>query len=300
MSIDWSKERVVVTGGTAFIGSFLVESLLAKGASVRVPLHRSLGFLADRKNEVEWMEGDLGEESFCAKLLSDATRLFHFASLRKNVSYHHQFFAEVLEGNVRLSRSLTSVVALRPVPVVFCSSASVISETAKVSDGYVAGKSMCEGLWEAAAHASDFPLFILRPAAVYGPRDTFSSEGNVIPSLILKAKEATKSLEVWGSGDQLRRFIYVEDVIGALFRLLDADARGVQFLSEPEVVSIRGLAERIRDVVRPGLPLAFDTSKPEGASLAMIPPPHPCLKDYPWVDLREGIERTLDWFEAQR
>ena len=51
----------------------------------------------------------------------------------------------------------------------------------------------------------------------------------------------------------------------------------------------------IRDLTHPGLPLTFDASKPEGPSLPALPM-HSALQDFPWTPLREGLQKTIDWY----
>jgi dihydroflavonol-4-reductase len=67
---DWNDKTVLVTGGTGFIGSFLVEQLLERGASVRVPLRaQNYRALSHRRAEIEWMEGDLRDSFYCEQLV---------------------------------------------------------------------------------------------------------------------------------------------------------------------------------------------------------------------------------------
>lgn len=306
MKPDWPRERVVVTGGTGFIGSFVVERLLDAGAKVRVPRRGGPGFLAGREREVEWAEGDLHDGVFCAELLRGATRLFHFASVRRNVAFHHEHAGEVLRGNVSLSTALATVVHAQPIPVLFCSSANVPPSVAlpippqAPYDGYALGKFVCEMMWQATAAQDRFPLLILRPVGVYGPRDRFAADGNVIPALILKAQAATTRLDVWGSGRMERSFLYVEDLAAAVFALTEADVTGTEYVSPKETVTVRALATQIRDLVHPELPLHFDTSRPEGANQPPIPPSHPSLSSLAWTPLQEGLRRTLDWSRRSR
>ncbi|MFA6039790.1 MAG: NAD(P)-dependent oxidoreductase [Candidatus Peribacteraceae bacterium] len=303
----FSGAHIVITGGSGFIGSFLAEELLRRGATVRVPLHGGdKGFLKETGG-IEWMEGDLRDDAFCISLLEGAHRLFHFASRRKNVAVHRQRAGEIAADNIRMSLALAKAVSTHPVPVTFMSSATVPEplsllsvSAASETDGYALGKAASEMVWIAASRQYGFLLAIPRPVGIYGPRDTFSQEGNIIPSLMVKAESATDALDVWGSGDAVRSFLFVEDVIRALFILAEADVTGIQFIVPPETVTVRALAERIRDLVRPGLPLRFDSAKPEGALSPVFPPPHPLLQGFAWTPLAAGLQRTLDWWKGAR
>ncbi len=302
----FTDERIVVTGGSGFMGSFLVEELLRRGAVVRVPVFKGdQGFLKNVAG-IEFLDGDLRDPNFCQKLLDGADRLFHLASRRKNVAEHRRLAGEIAADNIRMSLALSASVTQKPIPVTFVSSATVpeplsllsVSEASE-TDGYALGKAASEMIWLTASRQYHFPLLTVRPVGIYGPRDLFSLEGNVIPSLMVKAKES-EIIDVWGSGKAKRSFLYVEDVVRALIVLAEAEASGIQYLASPETVTVKKLAEQIRDLVAQGKELRFDDSKPEGKLALEFPLPHPSLNGMAWTPLGEGLKRTLDWYNAQR
>ena len=307
--IDWSNKRVVVTGGTGFIGSVLVEELLKRGATVRVPVRaKNYRSLSQLRSKIEWVDGDLRDPEYCQRLIMGMDHVFHLASYRRNVAFHRSHSADVMIGNVEMSLALTR--ALKEYPhagVTFFSSANVPPEIDVIklareesADGYVLGKAMAEALWFTAEKQYGFKLLVVRPVGVYGERDTFTVDGNVIPSLMVKAEEATKELTVWGSGKQERVFVYGPDLVQAVLRLLDHDARGIQYVLPPDVVTIGAVATMVRDLVRPELPLTFDTSKPEGKRSIAVLSNHACLADFPWTSLEEGLKRTYEGWKGMK
>jgi len=308
MSAEFDGRRVLVTGGTGFIGSFLVEELLRRGAHVRVPMRaKNYRALSARRAEIEWMEGDLRQAEFCRELVADVDFVFHLASQRRNVRYHHERCQEVFATNKAMSLALAAVLSdIPPIPVVFFSTGNIPEpcdvdavSSQKTFDGYVIGKAACEELWLAEKKQRDFPLLIVRCVGIYGPRDTFSVEGNVIPSLMVKAQKSTDSLKVWGSGKQERSFLYVEDVIRALFLLIESGAQGVQPLSSSKSISVADLATQIRDLVNPELSITFDESQPEGIRSLPHLPGHPSLQKFPWTPLSEGLQKTWEWWNTK-
>jgi GDP-L-fucose synthase len=304
----WKNRRVLVTGGTGFIGSFLVEELLARGANVRVPLRsKNYRYLSQLRSEIDWLEGDLRDPRYCAKLCDGVDHVFHLAACRRTSEYHRMHASDVLTENVRMSIALMEALKEFPnIPATFFSTANVPASIDCVTftkqfeerdmDGYVLGKALCELLWLAASRQRGFPLLIVRPIGVYGPRDTFSPEGNVIPSLFVRARASRDKLQVWGTGKQKRAFLYVEDLIRAVLLLVEADVTGVQYVDSSEVVEVRELAEKIRDMLRPDLSLLFDQSKPEGQRSRSHLPQHQLLRSFAWTPLEEGLKRTVEWW----
>lgn len=303
--ISWKKKRVLVTGGTGFMGSFMVEHLLAKGAHVRVPIRaENYRSLSHRRSEIEWVEGDLRDTAYCDRLVQDTDHVFHMASCRRNSEYHQEHASGVMTENVRMTLSLID--ALRDqqnVPVTFFSTANIPPSNDVIAlasqdhiNGYVLGKALCELLWYAASRERGFRLLLVRPVGAYGPRDTFSPDANVVPALIVKAQRSKDQLEVWGTGKQERAFLYVEDVVKAVFTLLDAGAEGVQYVTAPGAITVRKLAETIRDLVNPDLPIVYRPEKPIGARSIPRLPLHHSLKSFPWTPLGEGISTTVRWW----
>lgn len=291
---------MLVTGGTGFIGSFVVERLLAEGATVRVPLRaQNFRALSNRRGEIEWMEGDLRDPEYCARLVSGVQYVFHLASSRRNTEYHMKRPSDVMNENVRMTLALIDAIRENPVPVTFFSSANVpptmdtiaIAQAEKV-DGYILGKTLCETLWFVAARQRSFPLLIVRPVGVYGPRDTFKEDANLIPALMVQARDTKDSLKVRGDGSRERAFLYVEDLVETLFRLIDVGAQGVQYVTSDEVVTVQELAEKICELVRPGLAIESDTSGHIAQRAIPMLPLHEVLTTMEWTTIDDGLKQT--------
>ncbi len=297
----WLHRRIALTGGTSLIGSFLVEKLISLGATVRVASRdENRGFPDPPKDKIEWRVGDVADEQFCEKLLEDCDELIHAASFRKNVAYHSEHRDEVIQANEAMTSALIGVLKKKPLPVTFFSTAMVgmVEHPQQSEDGYIAGKAQCEQLWERASHDIGFPLLTVRPVNAYGPRDTFTADSNVIPALIARAMQAKDSLTVWGSGTQIRSFVYAPDVAEAVIRLLEDHATGIAYVSPPDRIDIRRLATLIRDLVHSDLTLTFDTSKPEGPSFVADLPLHHALTNFPWTGIEEGLKETVEWYRG--
>jgi len=292
--------RVLVTGGSGFIGSFIVEALQKHGTTVRVPKHAGEGFLAGNK-KVEWMEGDLSNVASCMALVRDVDEVMHLASFRRNVAYHREHADEVVTKNIAMTDALVAAVSMHPVPVTAVSTAKLfgIPDPASAPDGYIRSKFLSEERWKAASASRGFPLMLARPVSVYGPRDRFGDDANVIPSLLQRALAAKDELVVWGSGLQRLSFVYVENLAYALLELRRVGATGVQPVDPGDAVTVAALAEHITTLVNPALRLRFDASKPT-SDLHESPAGHPCLRGLAWTSLEEGLRLTLDWYRTQK
>jgi nucleoside-diphosphate-sugar epimerase len=287
-----NSSLVVVTGGTGCIGSFLVELLLEKGATVRVPFRNGYGHLEHIANQIEWMQGDLSDPDFCKTLLQGTTHLVHLAAFRQNIDFHTQHRDEVIEKNVQMTTNLIGACA-PSIHVTFFSTAllGTVDNPIDASDGYIAGKAVCEELWQKSA----LRLLLLRPVNVYGPRDRFGEGANVIPALMAKAKKEEETLSVWGSGKQERSFLYAPDLAMVAMAFIENGSTGVRYITPPEVLSIADLSVQIVQMVKPGLHIVFDTSHEEGALSMPSLPLDPLLQDITWTPLSEGLRETFEW-----
>jgi len=144
------------------------------------------------------------------------------------------------------------------------------------------------------------------PTNLYGINDNFDlTSSHVLPALIRKFHEAKqrgeRTVRVWGSGRPRREFLHVDDLADACVFLMDHyDAVAHVNVGTGEDLSIRELAETVRDVVYPGVALAFDPDKPDGMPRKLLDVSR--LHELGWrhrIALREGLQQTYKWFVEQ-
>jgi GDP-L-fucose synthase len=141
------------------------------------------------------------------------------------------------------------------------------------------------------------------PTNLYGPNDNFDlTSSHVLPALIRKFHDAklarADDVSVWGSGRPRREFLHVDDLASAcVFLMRHYDGEEHINVGTGEDLSIRELAEMVRDVVYPQARIVFDTSRPDGPPRKLLDIGR--LRRLGWVPsipLRAGIESTYQWF----
>ncbi len=174
----------------------------------------------------------------------------------------------------------------------------------------IAGIKMCESYNR--QYGTKF--IAVMPTNLYGPGDNFNLENShVMPALIRRFHEAREAclpeVVIWGSGTPMREFLFVEDMADGCCYLMNLpeEKLNAEFLSYPKPcfvnlgtgvdVTIRELAETVRDVVGYQGRLTFDPSKPDGTPRKLLDVSRTqALGWQSHVTLRQGIERTYAWF----
>ena len=163
----------------------------------------------------------------------------------------------------------------------------------------IAGIKLCQSYHQ--QYGCDF--ISAMPTNLYGPQDNFNlTSSHVLPALIRKFHDAKvngqRDVTIWGSGSPRREFLHVDDLADACLFLMDRynEAEHVN-VGVGEDLSIRELAEMVRDVVHPSAELVFDRTKPDGTPRKLLNMDR--LHALGWrhkIALRDGIASTYDWF----
>jgi GDP-L-fucose synthase len=144
------------------------------------------------------------------------------------------------------------------------------------------------------------------PTNLYGPGDNFDLDSShVLPALMRKFHDAkataSNTVEVWGTGSAFREFLHVDDLATAcLFLLEHYDGESHINVGTGVDLSIRELAEAIRDLVNPDATIAWDPTKPDGTPRKLLDVSK--LRALGWepsIDLSTGLASTYRWYLAQ-
>lgn len=308
----WDHQRVVVTGGAGFLGSFVVEQLRAKGCrQIVVPRSRDY---------------DLVQMEAVQQLYQDAKPdvVIHLAArvggIGANQANPGRFFYDNLMMGTQLievgrQRGLKKLVAIGTIcaypkfaPIPFREEDLWAGYPEETNAPYGLAKKMMLVQAQAYRQQYGFNAIVLFPVNLYGPRDNFDLDtSHVIPALIRKcvtAKEAgQESITLWGDGSPTREFLYVEDAAEGI--LLAAEQYQGELpinLGTGEEVAIQELATRIAAEVGFTGTMQWDPTKPNGQ-------PRRCLDVsrakqlfgfHARHTLRDGLKKTVQWLLANR
>ena len=141
------------------------------------------------------------------------------------------------------------------------------------------------------------------PASLYGINDRFNiNDSHVIPSMIIKmhrAKAENKQfVELWGTGTPLREFLYVDDMADACIYLMETyEGNSFVNIGSGQEISIKNLAEMVKEVVGYQGEIVFDASKPDGTPRRILDNTKLCGMGWsPVVEMEEGIAREYEYY----
>lgn len=303
--------RTLVTGGAGFLGSHLVERLERAGHDVFVPRKRDY---------------DLTSASDTRRLFDDAhpELVFHLAAEVGGIGANRAnpgryWYANLMMGahileearlhetpKVVLAGTICSYPKLAPVPFREDDLWNGYPEETNAPYG-VAKKAVLVGAQSYRAQYGLDAIFLL-PVNLYGPRDNFDLEtSHVIPALIRKMVDAQErgesAIVLWGDGSPTREFLYVDDCAEGLALAAERyDGAEPVNLGTGEEISIRDLAEQIREATGYQGSISWDTSRPNGQPRRKLDTTRATelFGFTASVPFREGIERTVAWYRANR
>jgi UDP-glucose 4-epimerase len=309
-----SASRVAVTGGAGFIGSHLVDQLVAAGNEVTVLDDLSSGSrenLARHSGRVELVQGSVLDAAALERALRGARYVFHLAT--RNVRLSLRQPSVVHEVNIEGTyRVLKAAVAAKAARLLYCSSSEVYGSAISVpmAEDYafrpetIYGASKLAGEYYAQVfHRSGWlETVVARPFNTYGPREHYAADrGEVIPRFILRALGGLSPV-IYGDGSQTRDFTYVEDTARCLSALMAAESVGGEVINicRGEEVSVREIAAQVVSLLGSKL-----------APLHLAPRPSDVLRLYgdssklkrllgaaPATSISDGLARTVEWFRS--
>jgi GDP-L-fucose synthase len=306
-----ASKRVVVTGGSGFLGRHVVAALETRGSTVLVP----------RKAQY-----DLTHEADVARMYADLKPqvVVHLAAVVGGIGANRDFpgrffFENVMLGALTMEGARVSGVEkfvgigticaypkLAPVPFLERDLWNGYPEETNAPYGIAKKMLMVQG--QAYRQEYGFNAIHLLPVNLYGPHDNFDlKSSHVIPALIRKCVEANdsgaKEVVCWGTGNATREFLFVEDCAEAIVTATERydDPEPVNIGAGFEI-GIRELAELVAQLTGFTGTLTFDRTKPDGQPRRMLDVTRAASRFgfRATTDFKTGLRRTIDWFRAHR
>lgn len=300
--------RIFVTGHRGLVGSAMMRRLTADGCTALLTATRDELDLRDPSAVDAWFASHRPEVVVLAAgtvggILANSTRPAEFiydnlmiAAAVIHAAHRHGVGRLLYLG----SSCIYPRLAPQPIPEAALLGGPLEPTNAPYAVAKISGITLCRAY--RAQYGCDF--ISAMPTNLYGPGDNFDVDGgHVIPALMRRLHDARVSgvgeVTIWGSGAPRREFLHVDDLADAcLFLLRHYDGDEHVNVGTGDDLSIRALAEAIRDIVHPAATLRFDTAKPDGTPRKLLDVSR--LHALGWrhrTPLEAGLRSTYAWFQ---
>ena len=304
----WDNQSILLTGGAGFLGSHIVDELHIRGVTgdqLFIPRSRDL---------------DLRRWENCVKAVKGRDIVIHLAAKVGGIGFNQNYPGDLFYDNAIMGIQLIEAARQEGVekcvilgtvcaypkytPVPFSEDTLWDGYPEKTNAPYGLAKKMLLVQSQAYRQQYGFNAIYLLPVNLYGPRDNFNPESShVIPALIKKFVEAVQEkrpvVEIWGTGNASREFLYVEDAARAIVLATERYNKPEPVnLGAGQEISIKELVKIIQKYTGFTGSIHWDTSKPDGQ-------PRRCLvtsraeKEFGFVakvPFDVGLRRTVEWY----
>lgn len=313
----WKDKKVLVTGGSGFIGSHVSELLVKKSVKLTILDHIKKENIQSILDKVELIDDDIDNPQVAFKVCQDKDVVINMAAGIGGIEYNQTHQGSILRDNLLIVCNMIEAARLAKVErFLQVSSACVYPRDAIIptpeeegqrgepeptNGGYGWGKRMGELLSKYYAQQYKMKIGIVRPYNCYGPRDHFDPKiSHVIPALIKRVFDGEDPLVIWGSGNQTRAFLYVEDLAkGILLATEKYCAADPINLGTDEEVSIKELVNMILKLSNQKRKIIFDIARPDG-SPRRNSDNRKAKKTIGFkakTKFVEGLKKTIDWYK---
>lgn len=300
--------KILVTGGAGFIGSWVSKLLTNQGHQVVILDNLSHGYKENVDPRAKFIVGDISDSKKTKEALKGVDAVIHMAGLivvPESVKDPVKYTQNNVLGTVSLLESMKEAGVKK---IIFSSSACVygtpdklpIKEDAPLrpDNPYGATKASVEAFLQAFHANFSFDVTVLRYFNPYGPGRLAPPITHAIPNFIM-ATLAKKPIPLYWKGEQIRDFIYIEDLAQAHVDVLSLSGFNIFNLGMEKGVKVKDVVEMIFEIVGYKVPID-DLGKRAGDVHANYASSEKLKKAVGWrakVDLKEGLKRTIEYYK---
>tara|TARA_B100000965_G_scaffold398157_1_gene415843 strand:+ start:232 stop:1224 length:993 start_codon:yes stop_codon:yes gene_type:complete len=317
------SKKILIGGGGGFIGGHLAKSLLGRGYEVRVVDVKPLDQWYQINEGAENIVANLEEKEACFSATEGCDEVYNLACNMGGMGFiennkalcmlsiliNTHLLMAAKEHNVKkylYSSSACVYAADKQTDTAVTALKEADAYPAMPEDGYGWEKLFSERMCKHFEEDFGMQVRVVRFHNVYGPDGTWRGGREKAPAAlcrkIIEAKKSDNlSIEVWGDGEQTRSFMYIDDCITGLDKLMESDFSDPINLGRSEMVSINELIDMISDIAGVKVERNHDLNAPQGvrgrnSDNSLI------LEKLGWepeVDLKTGLATTYAWIEEQ-
>ncbi len=302
--------RILVTGGAGFIGSHLIDRLMAENHEV---ICLDNFYTGRKQNVVQWMGNpnfEIIRHDITEPIRLEVDQIYHLACPASPVHYQYNAIKTV-KTNVMGTLNMLSLAKRIKARMLLASTSEVYGdpdvhpqpETYQgnvnpigIRSCYDEGKRIAETLSFDYHRSNGVDIRVARIFNTYGPR-MLENDGRVVSNFVVQALRG-KALTVYGDGSQTRSFCYVSDLVEGLMRLMNQEFIGPINLGNPDEYTILQLAQTIQKMVNPDTEVSFEPLPQDDPKQRQ--PDITRAKTYldwqPTIPLEEGLTQTIDYF----
>ncbi len=310
--------KALVTGGCGFIGSHLANYLEEKGHRVKVADIKTISecYLPLKVDKI--IQADLRKFNACDYATRDVDWVFNLSANMGGIGFITKVGAEVMHDNALINVNMMEACRQNGVKRIFFSSSACIypayrqttPEVEPLKEEYAVPaqpdsfygweKLFTEQLMKAYSRDYGVDIRVARFHNIYGHHGTYKGGREKAPaSLCRKVAEVTDggAITIWGDGKQTRSFLYIDDSLDAIYKLMQSDCTEPLNIGSDELISIDELADLIIKISGKKIKKQYDLAKPQGvrgrnADLNLI---KSVLNWEPKTTYREGLTKTYKW-----
>jgi UDP-glucuronate decarboxylase len=305
--------RILVTGGAGFIGSHLIDRLMAQGHEI---LCLDNFYTGHKRNILQWLDHpnfELIRHDITEPIRLEVEQIYHLACPASPVHYQYNP-VKTIKTNVMGTLNMLGLAKRVKARFLLASTSEVYGDPEMhpqteeyrgnvnpigIRSCYDEGKRVAETLAFDYHRQNDVEIRVARIFNTYGPR-MLENDGRVVSNFVVQTLQG-KPITIYGDGSQTRSFCYVSDLVEGLMRLMNGDFVGPINLGNPDEYTILELAQTVQQMVNPDVSLDFKPLPQDDPRRRKpdITRAKTHLNWQPTVPLKDGLALTIEDFRAR-